>query len=111
MLDLNPFAKIAWHSNALKTLWSDRLNIMRDLSFEAEYQMVKKGFREASIFHMSPQNFDNQIQKITQDRLTFLPILRSKSYTGFSHKHFPVEMLDMNSFVFGVVTRELETAQ
>jgi hypothetical protein len=111
MLDLNPFVKIAWNSNEIKTQWAERLNTIRDLSLEAEYQMVKQGFREANVYHMSPQNFDKQIEKITRDKLTFLPILRSKTYSGFSHKHFPVDRLDMNSFVYGVVARDLDTAQ
>ena len=111
MLDLNPFVKIAWNSDAIKKQWLNKFNDIRNLSFETEYQMVKKGFREANVFHMSPSNFDTQIQKITQDKLTFLPIMRNKMYSGFSHKQFPADKLDMNSFVYGVVAKDLETAE
>ncbi len=111
MLDLNPFVKIAWNSNLFKAKWSDEVNAMQTLTFEAEYQMVKQGFRDANVYHMHPQHFDAQIARITNDGLTFLPILRSKMYSGFSHKHFPVETLDLNSFVYGVVARDLKTAQ
>ncbi len=111
MLDLNPFVKIAWNSDAIKNQWLNKFNDIRNLSFEAEYQMVKEEFREANVFHMSPSNFDTQIQKITQDKLTFLPIMRNKMYSGFSHKQFPADKLDMNSFVYGIVAKDLETAE
>jgi hypothetical protein len=111
MLDINPFVKIAWNSNMIKTQWTNKLNTLRDLSFEAEYQMVKQGLRKTNVYHMSPQQFDRHIEKITKDKLVFLPILRSKAYSGYSHKHFPVDQLDMNSFVYGVVAGDLETAQ
>jgi hypothetical protein len=110
MNDLKPFVKIAWKSNSIKNEWAETFRVAGQLSFKAEYEMVKQNLRKANVFHMTPQNFDTQIETITKDKLVFLPMLKSKSYSGFSHKHFPIDKLDMDSFVYGVVTRDLETA-
>ncbi len=111
MLEIQPFVKIAWNDNATKNQYSDMLEKVKRLSFDAEYEMVKRGLRKANVYHMTPRNFDVEIEKITRDGLVFLPMVRSKSYNGFSHRHYPVNELDFNCFVYGVVAQNLETAQ
>lgn len=111
VVDLNPFSKVVWKDPSYKRQYADLLKEASAVSFEAEYQMVRNGLREANVFHMSPRNFDEQIEKITNDGLVFLPILRSKVYSGFSHRHYPVDRLDDNTFVFGVVAESLDTAK
>ncbi|MHC1624227.1 MAG: hypothetical protein ACXQTR_06545 [Candidatus Methanospirareceae archaeon] len=111
MIDLKPFTKIAWHSPKIKRRYEPIFREASSLSSKVEYEMVRRGYRDADVYHMEPQNFDNAIEKITKDGLVFLPILRSKKYSGFSHKHFCTDKIDMNTFVFGVVARDLETAE
>jgi len=79
--------------------------------FDVEYEMVKKGYRDANVFHLSPQNYDNEIDKIMEDGLVFKPIFRSEVYNGFSHTHFPTKSLGQNTMVYGVVAKNLKTAQ
>jgi len=111
MNDLKPFCKLVWNSVSLADEWSNVLAKAQDISFQAEYEMVRQGLREANVYHMYPNAFDKQIEQITEDGLVFLPILRSRTYNGFSHQHYPTEVLDSNSFVFGVVAENLEAAK
>lgn len=111
MLEIKPFVKIAWNSDAIRKQWSDVFQSIRRLTIDSEYEMVKLKLREANVYHMTPQNFDKEIEKITRDGLVFLPMVRSKAYDGFSHRQYPVKELDFNCFVYGVVAQDLETAQ
>jgi hypothetical protein len=111
MLEIKPFVKIAWNSDAIRKQWCDMFDSIRRVAFDSEYEMVKRGQRKANVYHMTPQNFDNEIEKITRDGFVFLPMVRSKTYKGFSHRHYLVKELDLNSFVYGVVAKDLETAQ
>jgi len=77
---------------------------------EVEYEMVKQDKRECNVYHLKPSNYDVEIDKIFDDGLVFKSILRSKKYSGFSHSHFEVEELNDNSMVFGVVAKDLKTA-
>lgn len=111
MLEIQPFVKIAWNNNATRKQFADMLDRIHKISYDAEYEMVKRGLRKANVYHMTPRNFDKEIEKITRDGLVYLPMVRSKMYNGFSHRHYPVNELDFNCFVYGVVAKDLETAQ
>lgn len=78
---------------------------------EIEYKMVSKGFRQANVYHMVPENFDKQIERIMEDGLVFLPIHRTSRYSGFSHCHIFTDSLDLGSMVYGVVAKDLNTAK
>lgn len=106
-----PFSKIAWNSDSAKKEWNTIFSEANALTLKAEYEMVKQGIRKANVYHMSPANFDTQIAQITQDGLVFLPILRSKIYNGFSHQFYPVNKIDSDTFVYGVVAQDLDTAE
>jgi Uncharacterized protein conserved in archaea len=106
-----PFSKIAWNSNASKNDWSNLFSQINALTFKAEYEMTKRRLRKANVYHMSPANFDKQIEQITKDGLVFLPILRSKVYNGFSHSFYPVDKLEPDTFVYGVVADSLDNAE
>jgi hypothetical protein len=62
------------------------------------------------VFHLSSHNYDKEIEKIIDDGMVFKPILRSRVYDGFSHKHFPVNALGPNVMVYGVISHDLDTA-
>jgi hypothetical protein len=111
MLEIKPFTKIAWNSDTIRKQWCGVLNSIRRIAFNSEYEMVKRGLRKANVSQMTPQNFDKEIEKITKDGFVFLPIVRSKTYKGFSHRHYPVNELDFDCFVYGVVAKDLETAR
>jgi hypothetical protein len=80
------------------------------ITYGVEYEMVKRGYREANIYHVFPESFDTQLEKIRKDGLTFIPLLRSKSYNGFSHSHFHVDKLGSGTMVYGVVAKDTEIA-
>lgn len=111
MVDVNPFSKISWYSSRIKSEWEEVLKKAREIAFISEYEMVKQHLREANVYHMYPHSFDEQIRDITEDGLVFLPILRSKVYNGFSHKHYPSNNIDKDTFVFGVVAETLDVAK
>jgi len=77
---------------------------------KVEYEMVRSGKRDADVFHLSYHNYDNEIEKIIDDGMVFKPIVRSRVYNGFSHKHIPVDHLGPGIMVYGVVARDLDTA-
>jgi radical SAM protein with 4Fe4S-binding SPASM domain len=77
---------------------------------EIEYLTVKEGLRKINIFHLYPEAYDLQIEQISRDRLVFLPLFRTKRYSGFSHCHSMAKTLDQSSMIFGVIAQDLETA-
>jgi len=110
MSEIAPFVRFSWKSPEIARKYEPMKTRIERLCHQVEYEAVKRGLRAANVFHMTPQSFDKQIEQITLDGLVFLPILRSKQYQGYSHRHYPVESLDMNSFVYGVVARDVKSA-
>lgn len=78
---------------------------------QSEYLTVKKKLRKVCTFHISPNAFEDQIERLTEDGLFWIPIQRSKTYEGFSHKHFPTHKADPDSTVYGALSWKLEYAQ
>ncbi len=109
-LDVSPFCEIVYHTPEYEEEWKDLVELARPLHNHVEYEMVKQGERRCATTHLSPQSYDKKIESIMEDGLVWLPIQRTRSYQGFSHKHFPVDYLDMNSSVYGVLARNLEDA-
>lgn len=72
--------------------------------------MVKRGFRDANVYQLDPNKFDNQIKKVVLDGLIFLPILRSKRYSGYGHRHYPTDIIDQDTFIYGVIAKDKATA-
>ncbi len=90
--------------------WMIRLNKMGALFNEAEYQMVKQGYRPAAIIHIDQNNLEEIWEKINKDGLVFTPILKSGYYEGFAHKHklvVPGEPF----FWYGSLTKTYEDGQ
>ena len=76
-----------------------------------EYEMVKRGFRDCDVYQLNPRSFDVEIDKVAEDKLFYRPILRSKIYQGFGHRHYPSETIDENTFIYGVVGKTWEAAE
>lgn len=83
---------------------------IRNFFQEVEYEMIKHGKRECNVYHLGPGNYDKEIDKVFDDGLVFKSILRTKKYQGFSHSHFNVNNLNDDAMVFGVVAKDLKTA-
>jgi len=109
--DLSPFTKISWKGEELRVMWQPRIARISKLHSNTEYEMVKQGHRDCATLHIDWTNFEDLITKIMDDGLVWLPIVRSKRYGGFSHKHLYTHRGDPESFVYGVLARDLETAK
>ena len=110
MVEVYPFTKFSWFTNDIMKEWEPlRTRIYQATNF-AEYEMVKRGYREADVYQLDPDKFDIQIKKVNLDGLTFLPILRSKTYGGYGHRHYTTNTIDKDTFIYGVVARDREAA-
>jgi len=110
-LDIHPFTQFIWKGEDKRLLWEGKAKIARTLHDRAEYEMVKQGHRKCATLHISPRNYDKMFEQIARDGLVWFPIQRTKNYSGFSHKHFPVEEIDLNASVYGVLARSVEDAE
>jgi len=110
-LDLYPFVKFVWHSQKAKDEWEERVQRARRLHDRVEFEMVARGHRRAATLHLSPRYFEHQVEQIHKAGLVWLPIQRTRNYSGFSHKHFPTTGDDPNSSVYGVLARTIEDAE
>jgi len=111
MNEMFPFIRFAWKTAQIQNEWEKWRNKMARLSYETEYQSVVTGIREANVYHLNSNSYDIQIEKVFLDGLVFLPIQRVKSYEGFAHRHYPTKQLNMNTLIYGVVARDLQTAE
>ena len=110
-LDVHPFTQFVWRSAEAKLKWAGRLKMARSLHDRAEYEMVKQGHRKCATLHIGPRDYDARIEQIARDGLVWLPIQRTKTYSGFSHRHYATDANDPNSTVYGVLARTLEDAE
>jgi len=108
-LDIPPFTKIFWKKENDKIV--DLIQRASHICNLAEYETVRRKLRKVYTFHVRPRGFEDQIERITNDGLFWIPIQRSKCYEGFSHKHFPTSKDDPQSTVYGAVSWKLEYAQ
>ena len=110
-VDVPPFVKIAWKSKDLKEEWGERILRISRAYHNAEYLLVKKKDRACAVVHIDWKTADDLIEKITTDGLIYLPIRWSKKYSGFSHKHFFTQKGDPDSFIYGVLSYDLDHAK
>lgn len=106
-----PFTKVIWHSVDAKEEWERIVERSRSLHDQAEYEMVRQGYRRCATVHISPWNYDEMMERIISDGLVWLPMVRTKNYGGFSHKHYPTHPGDPDSSVYGVLARTLDDAE
>jgi len=110
LVEVFPFTKFNWRSEAIAEEWEPlRRRIYQAVNF-AEYESVKRHLRRCDVYDLTPSNFDNQIKKVFLDGLYFLPILRSKTYGGYGYRHYHATTIDENTFIYGVVSHNLEDA-
>jgi len=106
-----PFWNMLWRSTKIKQEWEPLLSKIRQANYFAEYESVKRGYRDCDVYHVYPYNFDTDLQKIIDDELFYQPILRSQKYDGGGHIHYMAKDLGPNTFVYGVVSNSKEGAE
>lgn len=102
-MEIYPFWKLSWRSREIQERWAPLRGRIYDAAAFAEYEMVKRGFRDANVYQLDPGRFDVQIDKVLRDGLGYRPILRSKQYKGYGHRHYPTDVIDKDTFIYGVV--------
>ena len=110
-LDVHPFTQLVWNSAEHRKAWEDTVKKGSRVHDNAEYWMVKDKQRACGTLHISPMNYDVLFEKLQQDEMHWLPIQRTRNYSGFSHKHFPVDKMGMDCNVYGVMSTSLEDAE
>lgn len=90
--------------------WVVKLNKMSRLIVEAEYQMVKQGYRTAATAHIDQNNLQEKLERLNKDGLIFTPLKKSGYYEGFAHKHKEVGPNDP-FYWYGCITRTYEDAE
>ena len=109
-VEVFPFTKLSWRSNAIMREWAPIRSRIQSAKGYAEYEMVKKGMRHCDVYQLDSDKFDWQIKRVFLDELHFLPILRSKKYGGFGHRHYDTDIIDENTFIYGCVCDTLDNA-
>lgn len=105
-----PFTKMNWRTKAIEEKWEPlRGRIYNCVNF-AEYEMVKRGYRKCDVYDFGPQNMMPRLKKPVVDGLFFLPMLISKTYGGYGHRHYVTKDFDKDTFIYGVVSNNLEGA-
>lgn len=110
-VNVHPFTRTVWHGPEHKQKWEPIFRRAATLNHRVEYEMVKRGHRLAATLHLTPSNFDSEIERIQKDGLVWLPLVRTKRYQGFSHRHFPTSPDDPNSSVYGVLAQDMAAAK
>lgn len=111
VIELEPFTRIYTFYPYNDGKLREMINRISRAHHWAEYETVKRGYRRATIYHVYTRNYDKDIERVFRDGLVWLPILRSRVYQGFSHKHFLVNQIDLNTFTYGALARNLEDAE
>jgi len=102
---------MAWRSKKIRDRWESlRRRIYNAVHF-AEYEMVKRGYRKCDVYDLNPDRFDEQIKRVMLDGMVYLPILRSKQYGGYGHRHYNTDIIDKDTFIYGALSRNLHYAK
>lgn len=72
--------------------------------------MVKRGHRSCDVYDFSPGNILSRLKKVASDGLIFIPILVSRSYGGYGHRHYVTDKFTDDTFIYGGVARNAEEA-
>lgn len=108
--EVYPFTTMSWRSRKIKRKWEPIQREIQQAVYFAEYEGVKRGFRHCDVYQLDPDQFDWQIKRIFDDGLSYQPILRSRIYHGFGHRHYTVDKIDKDTFIYGVVGDTYENA-
>ena len=110
-IEIEPQVTVVWPDEATKALWEPRLQAISRAHHRAEIEMVARGHRRATTVNLKPQSFEHDLEWFAGLGLVFLPIKRTKQYSGFAHKHVYTTGEDPDSMVYGCVAQSLEDAK
>jgi hypothetical protein len=105
-----PFVKMVWRTKEIEQQWEPLRRRIYDCTAFAEYEMVRRGLRPCDVYDFGPGNILPRLKKPVVDGLFFLPMLVSKQYGGYGHRHYVTDKFTDDTFVYGVVAKKLEDA-
>ncbi len=109
-MEIFPFAKLCWKTKAIEDVWEPLRKRIYDCTAFAEYEMVKRGYRSCDVYDFGPQNVMMRLKKPVIDGLFHLPMLISKTYGGYGHRHYVTDKFGDDTFIYGVVSNTLDGA-
>jgi hypothetical protein len=107
MMEIQPFTRIVWRTQASKNKWNDRINAINAAYAKCELETVIQGIRRATTHHVEMNNLEHTFKLLNEHGLVFTPIAQSALYQGFSHKHRPVE-IGKPYYWYGSITKNVE---
>ena len=90
-IEIEPVTKKLYWNPKLRDEWEPRISKIRSLYAEAEKQTFLDGMRRVYVYHVNSGRFDASYKFLRENDLVFYPTNKSGAYSGFSHKHMPVE--------------------
>lgn len=110
MVEVYPFTKMTWRSPDAQRKWEPLRRRIHQAVHYTEYEMVKRGYRACDVYDFSPNNIMRRLKRVAQDKLVFIPILISRQYGGYGHKHYVVDKFTDDTFIYGCIARNYEDA-
>ena len=109
-MEIQPFNKLCWRTKEIEDKWEPLRRRIYDCTQFAEYEMVKRKHRSCDVYDFNPQNVMLRLKKPVIDGLYHLPMLVSKMYGGYGHRHYVTKEFTNDTFIYGVVSNNLEDA-
>ena len=110
VVEVFPFTKMSWKSPAIERQWEPLRRRIYQAVHYTEYEMVKRGHRACDVYDIGPSSIMRRLKKVGVDGLTFLPMLISKTYGGYGHRHYVTDKFIEGTFIYGCVARNKEDA-
>ena len=110
MVEVFPFTKMVWRSPSIEKQWEPLRRRIYQAVHYTEYEMVKRGHRACDVYDIGPNNVMSRLKKVGVDGLTFLPMLISKTYGGYGHRHYVTDKFIEGTFIYGCIAKNKEDA-
>jgi len=107
---MEPFTRLIWKNSENRKNWINKIHKASQVYHATELATFEMGLRKAISYHIHPENLEKQLEMLAKGGSVFLPIRRSKIYSGFSHRHIDPQPGDPY-FVYGVLAKTLEDAE
>jgi len=107
-VEVRPFTRVIWRKGAPEK-YRVALERAPSICSKAEYETVRRGFRECDAFHLHSRTWSDEFLKLTRDGLVYLPILKAASVSGFAHRFY--EPKDEEFMLYGVISRNIRSAR
>jgi hypothetical protein len=109
-LDIQPFVKIQYASEAAKAEYSEKIRLASQCYFQLERETVKAGLRRCTTTHAAPGNMNQLSRELARQGLVFLPYKKVGVYSGMAHAHPPVVEGQPWSY-YGPIAARIEDAE